>query len=245
MSPTTILISGANRGLGRGLLERYLARPNHIVVAANRDTTHVTSKNLSDLPTGAGSSLFIVKVDASVESDPLEAAKQLSAQGIDHLDLVIANAGVSYVWPKVSELKISDLQAHIDTNVYGVVWLYQATLPLLLKANNPKWVTIGSAAGWLENQLDMPNAAYGTSKAAVHWLTKRMNGEEEKLTAFVLSPGWCQTDMGNTGARAFGLEQAPVTVQESCTGMVKVIDRATKEEFGGKMWGHKGDNMAW
>jgi len=150
MSPTIVLISGANRGLGKGLLELYLARPNHIVIAANRDPTHATSTNLLKVPTGTGSRLIIVKIDATSESDALEAGKQLSAQGIDHLDILIANAGISYIWPKVSELKISDLQAHIVTNVYGVVWLYQATLPLLLKSNNPKWVTIGSAAGWLE-----------------------------------------------------------------------------------------------
>jgi norsolorinic acid ketoreductase len=150
MSQTVVLISGANRGLGKGLLELYLARPNHIVIAANRDPTHITSKTLTNLPTGTGSRLILVKVDASNESDALEAVKQLSAEGIDHLDLVIANAGISYTWPKVSDLKIADLQAHIETNVYGVLWLYQATLPLLLKSNNPKWVTIGTAAGWLE-----------------------------------------------------------------------------------------------
>jgi NAD(P)-dependent dehydrogenase (short-subunit alcohol dehydrogenase family) len=150
MSLTVVLISGANRGLGKGLLELYLARPNHIVIAANRDPTHATSKDLTNLPTDTGSRLILVKVDASNESDALEAVKQLSAEGIDHLDLVIANAGISYTWPKVSDLNISDLQAHIETNVYGVVWLYQATLPLLLNSNNPKWVTIGTAAGWLE-----------------------------------------------------------------------------------------------
>lgn len=35
----------------------------------------------------------------------------------------------------------------------------------------------------------MTNAAYGPSKAAIHWITKRIDGEEEKLTAFVISPG--------------------------------------------------------
>ena len=150
MSPTIVLISGANRGLGKGLLELYLARPNHIVIAANRDSTHTTSKNLVNLPTAIGSRLITVKIDATSESDALEAAKQLWAQGVDHIDIVIANAGISYIWPKVSDLKISDLQSHVVTNVYGVVWLYQATLPLLLKSDNPKWVTIGSAAGWLE-----------------------------------------------------------------------------------------------
>jgi len=245
MAPTIILISGANRGLGKGLLQLYLAKPNHIVIAANRDLGHTTSKALADLPSGPGSRLIVVKTDASVESDPFEAVKKLTTQGIDHLDLVIANAGVSYIWPKVSELKIADLQGHLTPNVFGVVWLYQATLPLLLKSTNPKWVTIGSSAGWLENQLPISNAAYATSKVAVHWLTKKMNGEEDQLTAFVISPGWCQTDLGNRGARAFGMEQAPITVEESCSQMVHLINGATKESHGGKLWGHDGEQQTW
>jgi len=150
MAPTVILISGANRGLGKGLLQLYLAKPNHTVIAANRDPGHATSKALAELPAGPGSRLLVVKTDASVESDPFEAVKQLAAQGIDRLDVVIANAGIAYAYPKVSELKIADLQAHITTNVFGVVWLYQATLPLLQKSTNPKWVTIGTGAAWLE-----------------------------------------------------------------------------------------------
>lgn len=42
--------------------------------------------------------------------------------------------------------------------------------------------------GWQE-QSPFPNAAYAPSKAAVHWLTKRINAEEESLTAFVIHPG--------------------------------------------------------
>ena len=72
-----------------------------------------------------------------------------------------------------------------------------------------------------------------------------MNAEEETLAAFVISPAWCQTDLGNTGARAFGFEQAPVTVEESCTSMVRLIDGATKENHGGKMWGYDGEKMSW
>ena len=151
MAPTTVLISGANRGLGKGLAELYLAKPNHTVIAANRDPLHATSKALANLPTGPGSRLIVVKIDASVESDPFEAVKHLETQeDIHQLDVVIANAGVSYIWPEVSKLKIADLQAHLTPNVFGVVWLYQATLPLLRKGTNPKWVTMGSQAGVIE-----------------------------------------------------------------------------------------------
>lgn len=150
MTSTIVLISGANRGLGKGLVELYLAKPNHTVIAANRDPENASSKALAELTTGSGSRLIVVKTDASVETDALEAVKALSFQGIEHIDVVIANAGVSYTWPKVSELKIEDLQGHLVPNVFGVVWLYQATLPFLLKSNNPKFATIGSTAGNLE-----------------------------------------------------------------------------------------------
>lgn len=150
MSPTVVLISGSNRGLGKGLLRLYLQRDDHIVVAANRDPLHTTSKSLLDLATGKGSRLIVVKVYASLESDPFEAVKALAAQGIHHFDIVIANAGVSYVWPKVSDLRVADLQGHLTPNVYGVVWLYQATRTLLEKSAKPIWATIGSSAAWIE-----------------------------------------------------------------------------------------------
>ena len=66
MSPIFVLISGANRGIGKGLVQQYLEKPNHVVIAANRDPA--ASKPLNDLKTGSGSRLIIVKVNASVEA---------------------------------------------------------------------------------------------------------------------------------------------------------------------------------
>jgi NAD(P)-dependent dehydrogenase (short-subunit alcohol dehydrogenase family) len=148
----TVLISGANRGIGKGLLQRYLIQPNHVVIAANRDPSHPTSQSLNDLPKGEGSRLIIVKVDASSETDASEAVEQLqNSYGIDHLDLVIANAGMSNVWPTVAALRIADLQAHMEANAYGVIMLYQATCSLLKKSNKgPKFIPIGSRAGCMK-----------------------------------------------------------------------------------------------
>ncbi|OTA91573.1 hypothetical protein M434DRAFT_76025 [Hypoxylon sp. CO27-5] len=254
MVSTTVLISGANRGLGKGLLERYLARPNHIVIAANRNPEHPTSKALAELPKGQDSRLVVVKIDASVESDATKAVKQLIEQSIDHLDIVIANAGVSYAWPKVSEIKTSELQGHLTPDLFGVIWLYQATLPLLKKCTNPKWITIGSIAGKLEvsssEQPQVPNTPYVTSKAAVHWVTKRINQEEDWLTAFVIHPGWVDTDMGQAAFNGLGLaasnvEIPAITIDESCNGMVQLIDVATKETHGGRFWDYDGGRESW
>ncbi|KAI1102856.1 NAD(P)-binding protein [Jackrogersella minutella] len=247
MAPTTVLISGANRGLGKGLLERYLARPNHIAIAANRNPENSTSKALAGLPKGQNSRLIVIKVDASVESDAAGGVKQLIAQGIDHLDIVIANAGVSYAWPKVSEVKTAELQGHLTPDLFGLIWLYQATLPLLKKSVGPKWITIGTIAGKLEEQPLIPNAAYATSKAAAHWVTKRINAEEDWLTAFVIHPGLVDTDMGQAVMNGLGMAGSIsiITTDESCGGMVGLIDVATKESHGGRFWDYDGERESW
>ncbi|KAI1379822.1 hypothetical protein F4677DRAFT_295891 [Hypoxylon crocopeplum] len=247
MAQTVVLITGANRGLGKGLLERYLALPNHTVIAANRNPVHQTSKALADLPKGDGSRLIVVKLDAVVEQDAFRAVKELQeSHGIDHLDVVIANAGVSYIWPSVADVKISDLQAHIEPNVYGVVTLYQATRTLLRKSSRePMFVPMGSTAGAIARQLPIPNAAYGPSKAAVNWLTIRMNAEDGWLNAFVMFPGWVQTELGNAGARGFGLDKAEIGVEESCDGMMQAFSASTKEKHGGKMVLYNGEIWEW
>ncbi|RYP05676.1 hypothetical protein DL764_003646 [Monosporascus ibericus] len=248
MASKIVLISGTTKGLGKGLLEIYLAKPNHTVIAANRDPEHASSKALHHLPTGTGSRLIVVKVDASVESDASEAIKTLNSQGIDHLDLVIANAGIANKYPKVSELRISDLLDHMTPNVFGVVWLFQATLPLLLQSESPKWVTMGSDAGCIQLLAALrmhPPTSYSTTKVAIHWLTKKMNAEEERLNAFVINPGFCQTDLGNRAAHLIGMEKAFVPVEESVPKLVELIDSATKESHGGRLWNYTGEEMAW
>lgn len=150
MVPTIVLITGANRGIGKGILELYLQKPNHTVIAANRDPNHPTSKSLDELPKAEDTSLHIVKIDATSPTDSADAVKELVAvKGIDHIDILIANAGTALGWPTVEEVQVDYIQKHVDVNIYGFIRLYQAFLPLLKKAKDPKWVTIGSSAAFL------------------------------------------------------------------------------------------------
>ncbi|OBT98981.1 hypothetical protein VE01_02444 [Pseudogymnoascus verrucosus] len=294
MSPTVVLITGANRGLGEGIIKRYLAKPNHTVIAANRNPDDPTSKALSNFPIGPGSSLIVVKIDATSETDAPTAIQELKGQGINHLDIVIANAAFIVPFVKIEDAKIADLRVNFETNIYGFFMLYQATLPLLLKSQRPTWITIGSGAGSivvstpvslifltqltiggsellyphshiitvsteftytlpvpktqlmnLSNQLPVPNAVYGPTKAAQHWLTKRINAEEERICAFIMSPGWVQTPGGNSSAQMLGLKEAPQPVDETCDGMVAVFDKAGKETHGGKFLTWEGKEESW
>ena len=90
MSGQVIVITGANRGIGKGLLSTYIARPNTTVVAAVRDVAKST-KDLSSVTIGKDSKLIVVKVDSTVDSDSAAAVKELENQALHqqsrHLDL--------------------------------------------------------------------------------------------------------------------------------------------------------------
>ncbi|AEO70842.1 uncharacterized protein THITE_2147584 [Thermothielavioides terrestris NRRL 8126] len=247
MAPTVVLITGANRGIGRGLLQRFLALPDHTVIAGNRNPAHPSSQSLAELPRGPGSKLIVVKIDATVEQDPFDAVKELQEKhGIEYLDIVIPNAGVSFAWPKVADVKLDDLRAHMAPNVFGFLTLYQATRPLLQKSTRePIFAPIGSTAGVLARQPPITNGTYGPTKAVVNWYTIRINAEEPWLNAFVMDPGWVQTDLGNAGAQYFGLPQAYTTLDDSCDGMMRVFAETSKEKHGGKMAQFDGNIWEW
>ena len=181
-------------GIGRGLVEAYLSRPNNIVVAAVRDPSDPTGKSLNDLPKAPSTSLIIVKISSTSETDAADAVKELeTAHNIDSLDIVIANAGIAKIFPRVEDAQTADVLEHYHVNVIGNIILLRAVLPLLKKSQNtPKFITMGSTAGTIGDQekVPVPNAAYGTSKAALNWITKKIHLENEDIIAFPIHPGW-------------------------------------------------------
>lgn len=90
---------------------------------------------------------------------------------------------------------------HFTVNSVAPLLLFQATWPLLQKSANPKFVGISSGAGSLTMvaQLKVENTAYGASKAALNFVVRRIHAENPGLVAFVINPGWLQTDVSYTG----------------------------------------------
>jgi norsolorinic acid ketoreductase len=90
---------------------------------------------------------------------------------------------------------------HFNINVVAPLLLFQATQPLLLKSVNgpPKFVTISSGAGSISGveALKVENTAYGSSKAALNFVTRRIHVENPGIVAFPLNPGWLRTDVHN------------------------------------------------
>ena len=70
----------------------------------------------------------------------------------------------------------------------------------------------------------------------LNWYLKRINAENEWLNCMSIDPGHVSTDLGDGAATAVGMKgRAPTTVDQSCDGMMKILDKATKKEYGGKL----------
>lgn len=91
-SNTVYLITGANRGIGLGLVTALLKRPNHIIIAGVRDTTSSTSQALLSLPTANASEVILAYIDSNDHRSAQIAIAGL--KDIPKIDTVIANAYV-------------------------------------------------------------------------------------------------------------------------------------------------------
>ena len=106
---------------------------------------------------------------------------------------MIANAGISEIpsYVPAAEVKIADMQKHVAVNAMGPLVLFQAVYPLMKKAKQPKFVVVGSPMGSIGGMelRPFPCAAYGGSKAMVHYLVRKIHFENQGMVAFTIDPG--------------------------------------------------------
>jgi norsolorinic acid ketoreductase len=188
-----VLITGANKGIGYALVAKYLGRPNTIVIATVRQPDSPEATRLKELPKGESSSIIIVKIESTSDTDAQEAIASLGGHQINHLDLVIANSGLFalHAFVEVSKIQPKDLIDHFNVNTAGTVRLFQATLPLLQKAEKPIFAYMSSGVGSisLQEHFAPPIGNYGASKAAMNLLIRRIHIENPGLIAVALHPG--------------------------------------------------------
>jgi NAD(P)-dependent dehydrogenase (short-subunit alcohol dehydrogenase family) len=207
------------------------------VVGSVRDSTSPVYEELKQLPAAEGTRLILVTIDSSKLEDPAKAVKAAEEAGIDHIDIVIANAGTS---PPPGPLETADLNEVVDAftvNTMSPIALYQAAKPLFEKSTKPIWISMSSAAASIGN-APVHQAhwllGYGMSKAAMNFFTMIVHGGQPNFIAYAIHPGLVQTDLGNTGARMQGMEIAPITLEDSCAKVMASADNATREKTSGK-----------
>ncbi|EEU36108.1 uncharacterized protein NECHADRAFT_72849 [Fusarium vanettenii 77-13-4] len=241
---TVYVVTGANRGIGLGLVKILLSRPSVTVVASVRNDDAATSlKSDTDSVTkGRNSSLIIVKLDFS---NALAPEQIRDAFTVDHVDILVNNAAFSPPMTLAAETPADNLRAAFEINTIGPLTVFQGLWPLLQKSTAPKVINVTSSVGCINIQ-EGPGGAYGPSKAALNWLTRALHMQNQGLVAVALHPGWVQTRMGELCARDWGFPGSPPeTIEGSVEGMVQIIDEATREKYSGKFVTYKGQELPW
>ncbi|OTB08291.1 hypothetical protein M426DRAFT_203849 [Hypoxylon sp. CI-4A] len=230
MPGKTYLITGASRGIGKGMLEHYASQPDNTIIAAVRNVDG--AQDLLSTPVGKNTKILITKIDSSSKTDPYDAVKDIQARGVDRIDVVISSAGKATMGT-VEDIPLEDFEDSLTVNAISVLLLYKAFLPLLRKAPHPARFAFISAAGGSLTEMPnypYPNVCYVSSKALANSLVRKMGMENDWLITLCIHPGTVQTEMGNQAARAFGLEKAPVTLEECSIKTAHIIDNATKKD---------------
>ncbi|PGH26862.1 hypothetical protein AJ80_01444 [Polytolypa hystricis UAMH7299] len=244
----TWLITGATRGIGHGFITTLAQRPSTTIIACVRDPSTASSQSLSTIPTAAGTRIITIGLDSASSTAAASAIHDLQTNhGITKLDVIIANAAVGTSTQPLTQTSIDQMHEHFTVNTLAPLLLFQAALPLLEKAEAPKWVQLSSSLGCLTTTEPVPSGAYGISKAAVNFLTKKIHVEHEGLVAFAVHPGFVQTDMAYASADGWGLPRdfVKATVEESVKDMLSLIDNATRENTSGKFIIADGKELPW
>ncbi|KAK8054825.1 hypothetical protein PG993_000052 [Apiospora rasikravindrae] len=246
---TVYVVTGANRGLGLGLVEALLARPrtNIIATVRNDETAVGLRRELAQIAAAEGSEAFVVVLDLSTAPTPERVLEAIPSALVGRVDVLINNAGRMVPMVPIAHVAASDLRAAFETNAVAPLALFQALRPRLSTTPSAKVIMVSSSVGCITAQ-EAPGGAYGVSKAALNWITRALHNENEAsgLMAVALHPGWVQTRAGEHAASEWEFKgQLPETVEGSVRGMLEVIDGATRENVSGKFITYKGEELAW
>ncbi|KII88976.1 hypothetical protein PLICRDRAFT_109225 [Plicaturopsis crispa FD-325 SS-3] len=246
-SSTVYLVSGANRGIGLGLVTSLARRDGVIIFAGVRNPS--AAESLQALVKQYPGKVNVVKL-TSGNKEENEAVASLIEKTAGRLDVVIANAGINNCYTPVHKTPVEEVREHMEVNLIGTLVLYQAVYPLLKATPSPKFAVISSLGGSIAVGTTVPGfdvLPYGTSKAAVNWVSRKIHYENENFVSFTIHPGSVDTDMAQLArVNIAGADKMPfITVAESTAGILEVIDKATREETGGAFIGYDGTKQPW
>ena len=223
----TVLITGANRGLGLEFARQYSAA-GWKVIGTSRSPEK--AKDLKAL------GVRVIQLDVT-EAESL--AAMASALADEPIDLLINNAGMANRDGMDFEtLSFDGVEQVLAVNTIGPMRVTRTLLPNLRAGKGKQIVHISSGLGSIEENTSGGYYGYRESKAALNMFNRSLawNTKDEGLTCVVMSPGWVRTDMGGP--------EADLSPEESITGMIRVIDGLTIEDTGTfQSW--DGENRAW
>jgi len=243
-SAGTVLITGANRGLGFHFAEQFAADGWHVIATARRPDEADALLQLAS----RYANLEIAKLDITDDADIAKLAQELANQPVDVLLNNAARLG-ELSRQKFGTLDFELFAEILQTNVVGTLKVTEALLRNVAISTQKKVVVMGSAAGSNTLGHDAPNLyAYRSSKAALHFATLHLAREQQPngITVILLEPGFADSrgvmQMNPADAPDQETRELAEMVQkfgaqmrdpaESVAGMIEVIRGVTIKQSG-------------
>jgi NAD(P)-dependent dehydrogenase (short-subunit alcohol dehydrogenase family) len=227
-SKGTVLVTGANRGIGLALAKRYLADGYAVIGTARKPDE---AKELKE----AGATVIALDVtDAASVKVLVEALKGRP------IDILFNNAGVAEQSGRggLAELDLGSVAKTLEVNTIGPMRVTQALLPNLRAGKGKTVVSISSGLGSIGDNSGGGYYGYRESKAALNMFMRSLAAEfrNDGFLCVAMSPGWVRTDMGGA--------QAPLSPEASAAGIAKTVAGLTPKESGSFV-SHEGKTLPW
>jgi NAD(P)-dependent dehydrogenase (short-subunit alcohol dehydrogenase family) len=243
MHTTTALITGANKGIGFETA-RLLATRGMTVLIGSRDRQR--GRTAEQALRDAGADAHHVALDVTDEPS-INAAATWIEREFGKLDVLVNNAGIARGdgTGRPTETTLRTLRAVFETNVFGVVAVTNAMLPLLRHAPAARIVNVSSEVGSITSMMDpdspmwpMASVPYPASKSALNMVTamyaKELRDTPIKVNA--ANPGYCATDLnGHSGFRT------PAQGAEVSVRLATLDDDGPTGELWGYLWTSDGE----
>lgn len=234
----TVLITGANRGIGLELCRQYLGADWSVIATCRHPEAAAELQALA----GGSASLDIVQLDVTDHAAIDALALDLAGTP---LDVLINNAGIIGPVPVAEHidrqhfgtLDFALWEQVLRTNTFGPVKLAEALLPNILAGEQKKIVSVSSTVGSI-TERDTPAFAYATSKTALNKAMTLLAAQlrEQGVIVALFCPGYVRTRMD------FGT--ADVEVTDSAAGLIHLIENLTAADSG-SFRRYNGETVAW
>ena len=204
----TVLITGANKGLGLEFARQFLSMGCKVIATCRR------SVRATELHALKGN-IIIRELDITAENQLSDLKDSLSGVPID---ILLLNAGVvGQRNIELGNIDIDDVVNTFKTNTIYPLKVVDSFFQNILLGQEKKIVAISSSMGSIEQNHSGGYYSYRGSKAGLNAIMKSISVDQvsEGIKVLLLHPGWVKTDMGG--------EDAHINVQESVSGMIKVI----------------------
>jgi NAD(P)-dependent dehydrogenase (short-subunit alcohol dehydrogenase family) len=195
----TWLITGSSRGFGRELAKAALNDGDRVVATARRP------EQLNDLVLEYGDRVRAVALDVT-DAAAARAAVETVIHEFGTLDVVVNNAGYANSSP-IEETSDDDFRAQIETNLFGVVNVTKAALPVLHKQRSGHFIQFSSIGGRVGGTPGM--GAYQTAKWAVEGFSEVLSNEVKPfgIKVTIIEPGAFRTDWGGSSMRRLPISE--------------------------------------